>query len=89
MFHLVEKVDFVFGRVHIDINVLRGDLQGHVHERVRALGQVGAVDHLDALLEGLGLDQPVVDEQEQVHPAEGADVDVRDQPLSGEGQSLK
>ena len=82
-------MNFVLGRVNVDVDILRGDLQGHVDERVRSLGQVGAVDHLDALLERLGLNQSVVDEQEQIHSTEWADVHVRNQAFGGECESLR
>ncbi len=56
-------MNFVFGRVDVDIDVLRGDLEGHVYKGMRTLRQVGAVHHVYGFPDGSGIDQAVVDEE--------------------------
>jgi len=70
-------VDFVFCGMNIDIYVLRADLQRHVDERVTAFGQIGAVDHLDGLLDGRWVDESMIDEQQQRQLGEASHVHVR------------
>ncbi len=88
-FDLVQKLNFMFGRVNVDVNVLRDDLKGQVDERMASFRHVGAVDHLYGFFDGSGFHQAVVDEQQEGEPLQSADIHVRHEALASETQSLK
>jgi len=69
-------VDFVFSGMNIDVDVLWADLKRHVDKRVTAFGQISAVHHLDGLLDGRRVDEPVIDEQQQRQLCEASHVHV-------------
>ena len=49
----VEEVHLVLGRVHVDVDVLRRDLQAQVHERVLPLAQVRRVHAVQRFLSAI------------------------------------
>ena len=79
----------MFCGMNIDVHVLRVDLQRHVDERVTAFGQIGAVYHLDGLLDGRRVDEAVIDEQQQRQLGEASHVHVGKEAFCGESQCLK
>lgn len=61
----MEEAHLALGRVDVDVDVGRVDLERNVHPRVAALGEERGVDSVDGLLDGGAVDKPVVDEEDE------------------------
>ena len=62
---LVEEAHLVLGRMDVDVHVVGVHAQTHVDERVGALGHVEGARGLQALADGLTVDEALVDEENE------------------------
>lgn len=64
-FIFVEKIDFSFRGVYVDIDPLGVDFEIYIHERVSSFGQECSVGLFHGFLEGGRFDRTMVDEEQQ------------------------
>lgn len=63
---LVFKADLALGRVNIDVDFGRVDLERQVDEGIRALGEQGSVEAFESALEGSAVDEAVCERMGQL-----------------------